>query len=570
MLKSCAGLSWNECRRLCLAVPLAWVLIASLISTAAAQSDVTRERRYRQFQEKRQEILQSLQSDLQSVQAWCTERNLPQAIDEIGQLSLQLLAPPAEKELPRMAQPPVSTRLPLDEQQWRLQLLHHRTERAKEMYSMARAALRAGFPSLAFTMIGDVVRLDPDHKYARSVLGFQLFSDPARADDKTYAGEWVTAFEAQMRRGNPPQLYDRRFGWIPVASLTRYEQGLRPWRGEWISEVKEAELRRDFRNAWEVRSEHFLVKTNVSLQAGVELSEKLEIFYSWLQQHLAAFFDTPEAMQERFEEAAARRGSRRTPPPLQVHYYATREEYDRRVQDKVPATIVTNGLYWQPDRTCYFFAKEDPDDLSTLFHEATHQILDTATIEARNLAERVRARRLKQRNASEWVLCENSNFWMIEGLACYFESFEIVDGQVRVGRPDFVRFDTARQRLLDPDVFFYLPFRQFFSLGKDLFQRHPNVSQFYTQASGTVHFMMHYEDGMYRDDFVRLLAAAYRPDPERVLEEPAFDKIAGVSFEDLDRQYRIHMQNLETQILQSPNPSSAVPSPGAAAAGRRD
>jgi hypothetical protein len=233
---------------------------------------------------------------------------------------------------------------------------------------------------------------------------------------------------------------------------------------------------------------------------------------------------------------------------MAVHYFATREEYQQRVEGKVPPNLETNGLYWEPDRTSYFFLNRTGKDLSTLFHEATHQILDVHTIESRRLAARARALKTGKRNTAPWVLCENSNFWIIEGLACYFESFEVNDGHVSVGRPDYVRFDTARQRMLDPAFHFYLPAKQFFGLGKDQFQAHPQVSPLYTQASGFTHFLMEYEDGLYRDDLIALLSAIYRPVPAKILEEPSLTKIAGVSFDDFDHQYRTHMQNLADQI----------------------
>ncbi len=519
-----------------------------LLSTPGlTQDDATRERRYGLFVQKRIGIHQALQNDVLALTERCRREGLNDAVQQLTEHATHLQTASSQYRPPRMVQLPVSEQLPASEKQWRQQLAIHRTEHAKEMYSAARAALRAGFPSLAFAMVSDVVLIDPDHVIARSILGQQKFVDPGREDDGTYAGEWVSAFEAKMRLGSPPNIYDSRFGWIPASSLTRYEQGLRPWRGDWISDAREQELRRDFRNAWEIRSEHFLIKTNVSLQAGVRMSEQLELFHDWMQQNMAAFFDTTEALQERFEQATLRR-SKRLPAPMQVHYFATRNEYQRRVQDKVPSGVETNGLYWQPERTSYFYAKEDQNDLSTLFHEATHQILDSATLKERNLAASVRARRLKLKASSEWILCENSNFWVIEGLACYCESFEIVDGATSAGRPDYVRFDMARQRRLDPAVYFYTPAQPFFALGKNAFQLHPNVSQFYTQASGLVHFMMHYQDGIYRDAFMRLLAAVYRPDPEEVLLEPSFADISGVSFEELDRQYLLHMQDLDAQI----------------------
>lgn len=525
----------------------AWQVTLSSNAVVGADEDVTRDRRHRQLLEKRQQVFDGLQRDLESVEAWCAEHQMSEAIAQVREIKEQLLRPDVEFELPRMVTPEVDRTLSLDEQQWQLQLRHHREERASELYTLARSALRAGFPSLAFAMVGDVVRIDPDHKYGRSVLGQQVLNDTARKDDRGYAGEWVSAFEKQMRSGSKPQIYHPLYGWIPAANVARYDEGQRPWKGNWISVDKEAELRRDFRNAWEIPSEHFIIKTNVSLEAGVELSQQLELFFSWLQQNFAAFFDTPQALQERFENAVQRSSARKA-KPMEVHYYATREEYQKRVEGKVPPSLETNGLYWEPDRTSYFFLNRERKDFSTLFHEATHQILDVYTIEDRRLAARAKALKQKERRPVPWVLCENSNFWIIEGLACYFESFEIVDGKVSLGRPDYIRFDTARQRMLNPEYYFYLPAQQFFALGKDEFQGHPQVSPLYTQASGFAHFLMHYEEGLYRDDLIALLAAIYRPDPTTVLTEPSLTKIAGVTFDELDHQYRTHLQNLQDSI----------------------
>lgn len=515
------------------------------LSGVLSADEETRDRRHRQLRERRTVILEGLEQDLQALQSWCQDRGLTEAITELQSLQQDIRSDTEDPELPRLVVPDAGTSLSSDDQVFQQRLQKLRTARAAEIYTLARSALRAGFPSLAFDLIADVVRIDPDHKFARSVLGQEQFNDPARRDDPTYAGEWVSAFEKQMRSGAKPQVWHPQFGWVIAANLTRYENGQRPWKGDWISSEKEGELRREFRNAWEIPSEHFLVKTNVSLEAGVQLSTKLEIFHAWLQQNFAAFFETPKSLQERFEKAGRPSSARRT-RPMEVHYYATRDEYQKRVQGKVPANIETNGLYWQPDRTCYFYRNPEKQDLSTLFHEATHQILDVATADARRVAARARAAKLRQRQADEWILCQNSNFWLIEGLACYFESFETDDeGHVTLGNPQYIRFETAWQRMLDPAYQFYLPAQQFFALGKEQFQSHPQISPLYTQAAGYAHFLMHYEDGLYRDDLIELLAQVYRPEADQLLVEPSFSRIAEVGWSQLDQQYRDHMQNLE-------------------------
>ncbi len=409
---------------------IAILLLPLLMATRlSADDESTRDRRHRQLHEKRQTILDAFQRDLASVQSWCSEHALSDAESEVAALALRIQAPDPDSTPPKLVTPPVSKSLPIEEQQWQLQLRHHREERAKELYTLARATLRTGFSSLAFMMIGDVIRVDPDHKYARSILGTQLFTDPIRKDDPAYAGEWVSVFEKQMRSGSRPHIYHARYGWIPAGNVARYNEGLRPWKSDWVSSEKEAELRRDFRNAWEIRSENFLVRTNVSLEVGVQLSQRLEIFNDWLQKNFAAFFETPKTLQDRFENVSSRSSSRKQ-SQMEVHYFATRAEYQKRVEGKVPPTLETNGLYWEDDETSYFFDNPEKTQFSTLYHEATHQILDLATRDARNIAAKARALKLRQRPVAKWKLGENSNFWILEGIACYFESFDIENGTV--------------------------------------------------------------------------------------------------------------------------------------------
>jgi hypothetical protein len=528
------------------------VLLTIATRTLTADDDATRERRHRQHLDRRTEILETLQNDLSTVAVWCEERSLNVAAGEVRALAADLAGtqPVTDRgpsQLPDFVTPEIPATLSADEQEWRIRVREYRQTHAKELYSLARAALRAGFPSLAFSMAGDVLRIDPDHRYARAVIGHEKFVDPLLKDNPGYAGEWVTAFEKSMRRGSRPHTHHPQFGWIPTASVERYEQGFRPWKGDWITEVKEAELRRNFSNAWEIPSEHFLIRTNAGLEKGVALAADLETFHAWLTTTLAAFFETPDELQQRFEEASDR-AARKPDKPMIIHFYASRDEYNAVVRDKVPAGVQTNGLYWQPDRIAYFFDSTELEDRATHYHEATHQILHCAAWDALEQAARLRARRNGQKSAASWVLCERSNAWILEGLACYFESFEIVEGQVRVGRPDYQRFLVASERIVNPANQYYLPSRDLMALGAVELQNHPQIARLYTQSAGFVHFLMHYEDGRYRDDLITLLNRVYRPNLKRLDDEPSLAKITGVSTEELDRQYFLHMQDVADWI----------------------
>ena len=514
------------------------------------RSESARQRRHRRFLEDRGEILNDLKFELAEIRDWCGQQGLTDTAVNLTDLTDRLTTDDSAAVLPVVVGLPVSPALPEPEQQWRERVRNVRTGRAREIYRLARSVLRAGLPSLAYQLVQDTLRVDPDHRNARAILGQQLFHDPLRKNDAAYAGEWVSPFETKLRGGRPPHIYDERFGWIPRKHLARYESGERPWGRKWISKEKETELRRDFGNAWEIRSEHFLIRTNAGLEEGVLLSRRLELFYSWLKRNFVPFFDTPEALRERFDKAHVR-GRTKTGDPMEVHYFATRFEYQREIRGKIPPNIVTNGLYWEPDRKCYFFREEDGANLSTLYHEATHQILDIPTTAARRTAARALARKTRQRT-QEWILGGQSGFWLIEGLACYFESFEVSDGVVSVGRRDFVRFVAAQQRLLRDDLYFYLPLQTFCRLGKEEFQNHPNVAQLYSQASGLVHFMMHYDSGRYRDDLVALLCVMYRPDPRQPLLQPSLAAVTRTPFGVLDQQYRDHMEQFSDRIRAQP------------------
>ena len=500
----------------------------------------TAERRLAQFRDRRVDILLNLRHELSELSRQCFDNGLTDAAQDVTAIQLELTTQSEGAPLPSLVQLPVSNRLPSDEQLWRNRLNTVRSEKARELYSLARQALRADLPSLAYQLIHDVLRLDPDHKDGRAILGQQMFNDPRRQADINYVGEWVSPFEADKRSGSKPEINHPRYGWIPIGNVDRFEEDMRPWRGKWVSVQKEAELRREFSNAWEIRTEHFLIKTNTSLEEGVVISRKLELFHDWLYSNFAAFFDTPDALEERFEKAQPRRRGI-LPKPMEVHYYSTREEYERRLNGRVPPNL-TNGLYWEPDRTCYLFKNSDDKDLNAAFHETTHQMFDLATLEARVAAARKRQLLKREKTRQRWELCENSNFWILEGLACYMESFRMDEGVTSIGDPSHIRFVGAQQRLIRDG--FFVDIQTFSSLGKDGFRTHPNQTQLYTQGAGVAHFLLHYKDGLYRDALIKLLAGVYRPDLRNVFAEPSLEELTGVPFEVLDQQYRQHMENL--------------------------
>ncbi len=106
----------------------------------------TTERRLAQFRERRVDILLNLRHELTELSRQCFENGLTEAAQDVTAILLELTTPSEGAPLPLLAQLPVSNRLPSNEQLWRNRLVTVRNEKAKELYSLARQALRADLP----------------------------------------------------------------------------------------------------------------------------------------------------------------------------------------------------------------------------------------------------------------------------------------------------------------------------------------------------------------------------------------------------------------------------------------
>jgi hypothetical protein len=177
------------------------------------------------------------------------------------------------------------------------------------------------------------------------------------------------------------------------------------------------------------------------------------------------------------------------------------------------------------ERISHFFYDPDADTESSLYHEATHQILF-------------------ELQAVPHEIGIDANFWVVEGLACYMESFRQQDGQVTIGTPSNIRFYWAQRRLVDEN--FYAPLGQLSQLGRVRFQNSTSLRQLYSQSSGLTHFFLHYHDGLYRDALIEHVLGIYGPPPRRGTI-PGLDRLTGVSFPELDQQYRSYISELDTE-----------------------
>ena len=490
------------------------VLFAAMFCNPAVAQSPKGRNTLQSVQEKHRERFREFSSQISKLAQLCDEKELD---EEAKQVRSRVIVPEPQSlrvdKLPTEVRPDILPGVTGDERFWQTQLRHLENDYANDLYKQSRAALHQGFPSYAYNLVREAALHDPDYPQVRKILGFVRLGN-----------EWVTpfAFSQIKTKGN---VWHEEFGWLPKSQVERYTAGERNFKGRWISAEKEKELRRDFSAAWEVRTDHYLIKTNVSLERGVEMGKALEDFYGVFNETFAGFFNTPEQLQKLFDGTG--KTVRPEPKAYTVHFYRTREEYLERLRKFFPSIDQTNGVYMTNDRVAHFYHDPNHDHEGTLFHEATHQLF------------------FESHHANR-TICDKNHFWIIEGIACYMESFQRKNGSFSLGGTNYARFVVARSNLLEKN--YYVPLREFSGYGMQEFQGSPELAKNYTQAAGLARFFMHYDKGRYREALVKHLAQLYSKD-ERVRDRAdSLEELTGVDFSDLDRQYAEDARQTDEQV----------------------
>ncbi len=446
---------------------------------------------------------------LDELAAWCEKEGLA---DEAAKTKgwararatdkLYITALPERIGPPRLADDAAENVRQWQERFWKL-----RREQAETLFKIARQAVRQNRASLAFDLLLATVHEDPDHEVARRILGYQKFRD-----------RWHTLFEIRKLRAD--WVKSDKFGWIRKVDLPRYEQGERKYANRWVTAEEDARLHSDIRRGWDIKTEHYTVRTNHSIEAGVALGDKLEELHNVWKRLFIRYYATREQVMGMFE--GKRRGRPVKLPRHEIVYFRDRDDYNTALRDIFPNIGISTGAYVDMTRRAYFFAGEDGSD-RTLLHEATHQLFH----ESRPVAKKVGTK---------------ANFWIVEGLATYMESLRKEGGdgdedrQFVLGGFDGIRMKAARYRLLKDD--FYVPLSELCGYGMKQIQTDPRVATLYSQMAGLTHFLVYYDGGRYRDALVAYLQAVYNGS-----QNPAIlSKLTGVPLKTLDRQYREFMR----------------------------
>lgn len=381
-----------------------------------------------------------------------------------------------------------------------------RRRRAEGLFAIALAASRqhAKGPGFApggceaIRLLARVLHDDPDHERGRRAGGWVK-----RAD------RWV--WPEVARRLDKGEEYSAEFGWLPPGRQERYRTGERYDRGTWISAADEAARSRTLDRAATFASDHWQIRTTAGLEAAARLAVELETTrLIWLQA-FGVFQFEPAELERRFSG----RGKAVAHEAFRGVVLADRAQYVAELEKLEPLIGKTNGLYWTPTRTSWFFVGSDQTP-TTIHHEATHQLF------------------AEMRKTSP-LAGERCGFWAIEAAACFMESLAPTAHGWTLGGSDAGRAPAARQRLLEDG--FYVPLDEVTSLGRQALQTDERLPQLYSQFSGLADFFMTGERGRYRDAFVEYLTRIYTG----TVDPDTLARLCGRSYAELDEAYRHHM-----------------------------
>lgn len=448
----------------------------------------------------RAELTSAYAAALDDLARWCDDHGLPVQARQTREWSL---ARDTRRVylvvLPEPVGPsPVPADATADLVEWDKRFRAARNEQADALFQLARSAIRSNRASLAYELALDAARENPDHEAARRLLGFRQFQ-----------GHWRTLYEVdKLRKDN---VWHARFGWLPRAHVERYEKGERFIEREkrWISAADDAKRHATINTGWDIETEHYVIRTNHSLEAGVELAARLERLHRVWRQTFVRFYVSERDVAQLFQGQGT---ASRTPRQHRVMYYSDRADYERSLKRYLPPGVQTTGIYLADQARAYFFA--DPsEDHSTLYHEATHQLFHESRTPSPTVGRK-------------------ANFWIIEGIACYMESLASQAGFDTLGGVEADRYQDARFRRINDD--FYVPLAELVTLGMEQLQHDPRIARLYSQSAGLTHFLMHYDDGRYRDALVAYLSTIYsgRDSPLSLAQ------LTGTGHDILDRQYR--------------------------------
>lgn len=286
--------------------------------------------------------------------------------------------------------------------------------------------------------------------------------------------------------------------------------GIRRYLGLPLNGVVDAEPRRG-RSApgwlgWnagsyrQVMTPHFTIYTRAQATDSKMVAQDLErCYWVWTQMFFPLWEGSAQvqtnlrqlASSDSVSDYLKRRSARITVRrKLRVVLFRDAAEYQRTLGREVPGIERSTGYYNDQNQTIFLYAAK-VDEAATRRHEMVHQLFREATRSGlgRNLP------------------AERSGFWLVEGIAGYFESLKVGSRIATVGGWDSPRLQFARFRMLAlGDV---MPMGELQADGRVAAQKRNDLARWYAHAIAQTHHLMDGGDSEQRQWLYHQIAQTY-------------------------------------------------------------
>jgi hypothetical protein len=254
------------------------------------------------------------------------------------------------------------------------------------------------------------------------------------------------------------------FGWVDKETANKLTQDLREYKGEWLPNEKVEKIRSNWDEAWEIKTEHYVVKTDTTYEKGYELGQLAEDVYQMFFKVFGRFLElkTPKK-------------------PLLIYYFKSQKEYKsefQKVNGREPASSV--GIYCGKDRAVYFWGPQKTfsgqgSEKDTMRHECTHQLIGFAG-------------------------GKMADSWLEEGIACYFESLKRnKSGRLIVGDMGHHRYGAKEGFSAVISIGQFVPLKDF------LARRKGDLKEWKTYAQATALARFFLNNQKYREQCVNFI-----------------------------------------------------------------
>ena len=224
---------------------------------------------------------------------------------------------------------------------------------------------------------------------------------------------------------------------------------------------------------------------------------------------------------------------------LQIVLFRNAQEYQQVLGRDVPGIERSTGYYNDRNQTTFLYADET-EDAATRRHEMVHQLFREAT------------RSELGRSAPG----EESGFWLVEGIAGYFESLHL-DGRVAtVGGWDSPRLQFARYRIVAGGDM--MPFAELMSDGRIAAQQREDIARWYAHAIAQTHHLLDGGDPVRRHWVYQQLAGLYKIRAELSSETNPAPPDLGASADempgnDLEQSLRAFLTLNDQDLISNPS-----------------